>query len=341
MKDRIKIIIYKYYWVGILFVAGILFGVSIIKFQIFPYQAYVYFKNINHPKLFQSYSKKEIDSFENIFSKRLLVRPTNIDSFQTILCKLVFGSELLPNSLPNEIVPIIDSNYIYLNNLNSIEQYKIELPQGFISSGYIFHPTNSINRLILYYQGHDGNFFLGKSTIAYFLDKGYTVYAFSLPLLGMNNQPIVATEKYGTIKFASNHDYFKFLPYPLSFFIAPVNIMINYSSKFNFENISMVGISGGGWATTIASALDKRINFSFPVAGSYPNLIKFIRPENNYGDYEQTIPLFMENFDYLDLYLMGSVGTKRAQIQILNLYDPCCFNGYEYQLYSNLLTSEI
>ncbi len=341
MKGRSFFFIKKYYWVSILFVAGILFGASIIKFKIFPYQAYIYLRDINRPKIFQPYSKKEIDSFQYIFSKKLVVSPTNIDSARIILCKYVLGSNLLPNSIPNEITPIIDRNYIDINGLHSIEQYKIELTHGFISSGYIFHPTNSINRLILYYQGHDGGFFLGKSTIEYFLEKGYTVYAFSLPLLGMNNQPIVKTKKYGTIQFTSNHDYFKFLPNPLSFFIAPVIVMINYSTKFKFENTSMVGISGGGWATTIASALDKRINFSFPVAGTYPNLVKFIRPEHNYGDYEQTIPSFMENFDYLDLYLMGSVGKKRVQIQILNLYDPCCFNGYEYQLYSEFLKSEI
>lgn len=38
---------------------------------------------------------------------------------------------------------------------------------------------------------------------------------------------------------------------------------------------------------------------------------------------------------------MGSVGVNRAQNQILNLYDPCCFNGYEYQLYHNFLNIEL
>ena len=32
----------------------------------------------------------------------------------------------------------------------------------------------------------------------------------------------------------------------------------------------MLGLSGGGWSTTLASAVDPRIQLSFPTAGSIP-----------------------------------------------------------------------
>jgi hypothetical protein len=32
----------------------------------------------------------------------------------------------------------------------------------------------------------------------------------------------------------------------------------------------MLGLSGGGWSTTLAAAVDPRIQLSFPTAGSVP-----------------------------------------------------------------------
>ena len=36
------------------------------------------------------------------------------------------------------------------------------------------------------------------------------------------------------------------------------------------EKFVMLGLSGGGWSTTLASAVDPRIQLSFPTAGSIP-----------------------------------------------------------------------
>ena len=52
----------------------------------------------------------------------------------------------------------------------------------------------------------------------------------------------------------------------------------------------MAGLSGGGWTTTIASALDPRIVLSFPVAGSVPFAMRDEHPGDPYhdlGDFEQ------------------------------------------------------
>ena len=35
----------------------------------------------------------------------------------------------------------------------------------------------------------------------------------------------------------------------------------------------MIGLSGGGWSTTVAAALDPRIGLSLPVAGSVHLLV--------------------------------------------------------------------
>lgn len=330
----------KYLLYFLVFIFSFTYGAYVVKFQIFPYSIYARVRSYYNPVSYKPYSKIQIDSFTRIFSKRLVVKPSNVDSLRSAIKKIVFGLSTLPSYFPASISKVIDSAYLDLAELGKIEEFRVDLPLGFNSIGYIFYPGKSNNRLVLYYQGHDGDFIFGKSTISYFLRKGYTVYAFSLPLLGKNNQPAVHTKDYGTIQFGSSHDVFKFLPNPLSYFIAPVIVMINHAEKTSFKSISMIGISGGAWATTLAAALDTRINFSFPVAGTYPFIIRFIRPESNYGDFEQLYPPLMQSVDYLDLYLLGSVGKSRSQTQILNLYDPCCFNGYEYQLYSRFLSLE-
>jgi len=333
-------VVQKYKLYLLAFALGFMYGYCVNRFHIFPYSIYDSLRATFNPVSYKPYSQYQIDSFANVFSKSLIVNPSNVDSLRTVVNKIVFGSSKLPKYLPSSVNKIVDSAYLDLVNLSNVEEFRVNLPLGFNSVGYIFHPVKSNNRLILYHQGHDGDFIFGKSTISYFLEKGHTIYAFSLPLLGKNNRPTVFTKNYGTIHFNSNHDFFKFLPNPLSYFIEPIVVMINYAQKFRFESISMVGISGGGWATTLAAALDTRINFSFPVAGTYPLTLRFIRPESNYGDFEQSYPLLMQSADYLDLYLLGSIGRNRSQTQILNLYDPCCFNGFEYQLYSRFVYLE-
>ena len=94
-------------------------------------------------------------------------------------------------------------------------------------------------------------------------------------------------------------------------------------------------ISGGGWTTVLYSAIDDRISSSFPVAGSLPI---FLRVEaKNVGDYEQIVSGLYQNTNYLELYLMGSYGKDRKQIQIFNEFDPCCFSGNFYTYYDDVV----
>ena len=68
-----------------------------------------------------------------------------------------------------------------------------------------------------------------------------------------------------------------------NFFVEPPVRVINYlESNYNFDSYYIVGISGGGWVTTLVPAIDDRINQSFSIAGSYP---MFLRSEpKNFGD---------------------------------------------------------
>ena len=252
------------------------------------------------------------------------------------LFNFIWKQNSIPKSEPIEVEKnITDLKYHDLQNLDSIDKLTINMEYGVNSLAYLFSPINSNGKLIIYHQGHSGDFFNGKKTIEYFLKKNYPVVAFAMPLSGNNSQPIIDIPQFGKIKFHS-HNQFSLLENdnftPMKFFIEPVIFTLNYlESHHDFDSYHMVGISGGGWTTTLIAALDERINHSFSIAGSYP---MFLRSDpKNFGDYEQNNLEFYKLANYLDLYVMASTGPDRKFIQIFNLYDPCCFDGTSFKKY--------
>ena len=101
--------------------------------------------------------------------------------------------------------------------------------------------------------------------------------------------------------------------------------------------ISMIGISGGGWTTLMTSAIIPRIDFSFSIAGTLPLTLC----NDICGDIEHVHPTIYNKYPYLDLYLLGSTSTdlERYFTQISYLKDPCCFGGSRSTLYSNYVNN--
>ena len=116
---------------------------------------------------------------------------------------------------------------------------------------------------------------------------------------------------------------------------------MNYwDANFSFRDYNMIGLSGGGWTTTVLPALDPRIKISIPVAGSWPGII-FAAPLAcaGYicGDSCETVACAEQNWTnfftvagYIDLYMMASYGPNRRQFQILNYSDNCCFGNSSF-----------
>ena len=266
-----------------------------------------------------------IDSRNDIFLKK-----QNLSNF--------IWKDTLPYSSPISIEEnIVDIRYDDLSNLKSIQKITVKMEYDVNSIAYLFSPEKSNNKLIIYHQGHNGDFITGKESIDFFLDNGYSILAFSMPLLGMNNQPIVDLDHFGKIKFTS-HKHFHFLESsdfsPIKFFVEPIGTSLNYlDTSFNFDSYYMVGISGGGWNTVLFSAIDDRISQSYSVAGSFPI---FMRSDSkNIGDYEQTLLELYQIANYLELYILSSYGDGRLHTQISNKYDPCCFSGNTSNLYDD------
>ena len=325
---------------GIIFIYGLSVGV----YKIFPYESLNWLNDdlgsnyqvIQNPSLdkFDLYSIIDIKNESDIIKKRVdLIKYVWNSSFGFDL-----SSDERLKGIPTIIEEnILDERFTNLDNLKQIDKFSIEMKHGINSIVYLFLAKETNDQLIIYHQGHDGGFINGESTINYFLDKGYSVMAFSMPLVGMNNQPIINVEHLGPVKFIE-HNQFELLESenfsPISYFLTPINHSLNYlDENYYFVDYHMIGISGGGWTSTIYPAIDTRISKSFSVSGSLPLFLRI--NSQDIGDYEQIHSDLYKTANYLELYLMSSYGQDREFVQVFNKYDPCCFSGTLFHVYEN------
>ena len=326
----------------LIFVLGVYVGV----YKIFPYEILdssrdVFFgqrtiennqfiNQANVNSLIKIDSKSDIDQKRNFLTEFFW----NVGSLQSLKDK---------PQLHEVESDISDSRYNDFQNLKRIDRLTVEMEYGINSISYLFIPEKSNEKLILYHQGHGGDFILGEDTIQFFLDRNFTVLASTMPLVGMNNQPVVEIDGLGKIKLIS-HDQLRLLEAnnfnPMKIFLDPIRINLNFiEMEYDFNRYSMIGLSGGGWTAVVYSAIDERISDSFSVAGSMPFYLRV--DERDIGDYEQTNIDLYQNVNYLELYVLSAYGDGRKHIQIFNKNDPCCFSGNGYETYEFIIKDKI
>ena len=328
------------------FVIVFLFGTYVGLYKIFPYE----FLDSSKDVLFEQKSiennqfinQSDVDSLIKINSK------SDIDQKRSMLTEFFWDVGSFQRvthavQLPEVESDISDSNYKDFQNLERIDRLTVEMEYGINSVSYLFIPQQSNEKLILYHQGHGGDFLLGKDTIQFFLDRNFTVIAMAMPLNGMNNQPVVEINGLGEMKLVS-HAQLRLLEAnnfnPMKLFLDPIQINLNFLDKeYDFKQYSMIGLSGGGWVTVVYSAIDERISNSFSVAGSMPFYLRVDARDT--GDYEQTNISLYQNVNYLELYVLSAYGDGRKHVQIFNKNDPCCYSGNGYETYEYVVKDKM
>ena len=322
------------------------YGVAVGLYEYFPYEGLNQTKKIifnegidEHIITSTSFEKFDASSIIEIETKK------DLNSKRTALINYIWKDQI-PTKLPTNIEEhFIDDTFSDIKNLKRLDKITIEMEHGINSIAYFFTPYESNNKLIIYHHGHAGDFSLEKNTLASFLNNGYSVVGFNMPLIGMNNQPVIETSDFGPIKFIS-HNQFSLLESPkfspIKYFVEPITLSLNYiDENYDFDSYYMVGLSGGGWITVLYSAIDERISESYSVAGSYPLHLR--HETKNIGDYEQLNPNIYRISNYLELYTMSSFGDNRKLVQLFTYNDPCCFQAelYDKFPYGNVIQDKL
>jgi pimeloyl-ACP methyl ester carboxylesterase len=255
---------------------------------------------------------------------------------RNLIINEIWREKSISGRLPNKVEKGI-TDFVYLDgvdkrNLDRVDKYTVESEQGYMSVVFHLHPITSNNRLLAYHHGHRDSLVYdgGQETVDFFLSHGFSVLVFYMPGFGPNDGPT-----------GNCHDCMRKLESssfnPMKIFVEPIAMALNYMDKYySYKDFSMVGVSGGGWAATLYSAIDPRIRKSFSVAGTMPRYLLY-RPcgeGRRIGDYEQggndddwPDRLYDNVSSFLDLYILSSVGEGRKHMQIYNYNDSCCFSG--------------
>jgi len=285
--------------------------------------------------------------------------PEDIERVRTSLIEYIWGQDTLPADFDEvTVTPNVTSPFACQANVNLAQVDQINLAmqtaQGVNTvNGWAWHftPVKRNNKLAIVHDGHMGcTYFMEDESglsdgalgmqmaVNALLQNGYDVLfvlmPFYVPDQCLENHSLLFTSAYAPPVGS-----------PFRYFLDTTLQSLNYLESLNeYSEVDMIGLSGGGWTTTLYAAVDPRIMRSFPVAGSIPLYLRGTvslppRPDsaflgvvsvngnecNDLGDMEQYLPDFYGIAGYPDLYVLGSYGAGREQVQILNRNDSCCF----------------
>jgi len=270
--------------------------------------------------------------------KRLLNdRDIKITSTEDLLAKraalirFIWGGEGLPLKKQPVSVERGAVRPENLKNLQRVDTLHIAMDAGVKGLAHLFIPKGAQRgSLVILHLGHTDNCTLNdnvpgepdigmRRTISALLADGFTVLGLYMPQVTPEDCRWEHDQMFALKTVGS----------PMKFFLEPTLVSLNYIQKKypHYKTFAMIGLSGGGWTTTVYAALDPRIKASIPVAGSLPLYLCY----EGYGhDTEQRLDPFYRIAGYPDLYVLGSYGEGRKQIQVLNRRDDCCFGEKQH-----------
>jgi pimeloyl-ACP methyl ester carboxylesterase len=315
-----------------LLLAGAFYGGAAVRYALFPYPSLKW--------AYHRYARDRSPVAPQADLSLLTIRtPADVERRRSELVRLIWARDALPSRLPDSVeTGIADARFAGLPALARADRIIVRMDFGLDSKILHLVPSRPNGTLVIVHGGHADVAGL-RDVVARLLERGFAVAAFDMPMFGANARPAVRAGQLGRIVL-DDHGKLEWLTPAAGLreqvLLEPVPVALNLLAP-RYRRVAMLGLSGGGWTTTFAAALDPRIAMSFPVAGSRPPDIE-VGP--TWGDFEQNDPALYSHFSYLDLYLLGAAGNGRRQLQILNEFDPCCFAGRAAETYRAPLAAQ-
>jgi hypothetical protein len=280
--------------------------------------------------------------------------PEALTAARAALERKIFGGprdHALPSILPLDYVQFT-TDYVgraafdeHYRGIFTAQQIKIdeiaatfdEL-QGYTWKSLLLQQHLPSSRLVIFHQGHDGNpfdFDRSNQILGQMIADGFDVLVMCMPGVGWNGLNDVRIKTWDGGGYLSgshknSHALFAMIDtgdaHFIKYFIAPVLSSLDAAlGRRTYTSVLMAGHSGGGWTTTLAAALDTRIDYSISYGGTLPFFAK--HQHGDLGDAEQYDSAFYRDFPYPALYELASSDSRKHRIhyQIYNTKDHCCF----------------
>lgn len=247
------------------------------------------------------------------------------------LVELIWGRSGLPSQpRPEAVSSPIPTALASIEGVNATRLLKVPIDIGYSAYLYVMEPAKPNRKLVIYQHGYAGTAEQVAPLFKALLAKGFTVVASNYPGYGQNQYPRQNFKRFGQHELS--HDRVLFLhPRPLRFYVEPIIATINqFSGAGDVDRIDLVGFSAGGWAATLAAAVDRRVATTISVAGGYPLYLRVANFERE-SPPPQIFPPLMQAANYPDMYVLAAEG--RRYIQIFNRYDRCCYRNALGKLY--------
>jgi len=277
-----------------------------------------------------------VDAAQLIDDRAITVRSARaVAGKRETLIKYLWGSPGFPRRRqPDLVLTNVPSPVKQLTNLARVDELRMELAPGLQGLAYHFVPTQPNRELVVVHHGHgctfdddpspaDVGYGLQRTTKA-LLGEGYGVLAVFMPHMRPGDCTGGHDAMFQTATTGS----------PIRLFLESTAIGLNHlksgspAGRFpKYRRFHMTGLSGGGWTTTLYAAIDPTIRCSVPVAGTIP---LYLRTKGSVGDREQYESTFYSLAGYPDLYILGSQGRGRKQVQLLVRRDDCCFGEAQH-----------
>ena len=264
---------------------------------------------------------------------------------KTILDKYILNESQISFIKKNDFNKNIES--IKHKISNNFEVYEVKY-YDILHFSILEKTKKKSNKLLIYNQGHGGN----PYNFSYFIKikekfktEGYDVMSLSMTGLGYNKNENINFPNINKKFNAENHEtystYFdeKFSnKEPLSLMLSGNYFLIkNMIKKNDYKEVVMIGISGGGWYTTLLSSVITNINTSYSFAGTIPLIFRLY---NDYGDWEQVESSLYDKVSYNTLYILSTLDENnkpnRNHYQIYNSEDSCCFKYPSNEMVKNI-----
>lgn len=202
----------------------------------------------------------------------------------------------------------------------------------------------SAHGLLIYIHGHSGSpigdedFHEIRATA---LEAGFDVLTLSMSAIGFNAIDRSFPTVFGELEMPreqTEHLQFALFRDPDRPYLDPLTSMISGNYHLIQETIAhggygtayMAGVSGGGWYSTILSALNPQIDESVAFAGTVP--LELRGEPGNLSDWEAVAAPIYQRYNYWDFYNLATLDEniempRRRHLQVYNSEDPCCYDG--------------